>query len=149
MYSNGTSLTQQAQDVVRTLNWRRCDVITSNRRQFNVMTTSCAYRINRALFILMTNHFGQSPKNKTHGLEPLYCKCYDFYFRFNTMKTLIMSLLLVIFAQCDTKFVFFANIVPYLFTKLRRLYIRTVLKQITSSVNVNLHISDLNFRWSF
>ena len=61
------------------------------------------------------------------------------------MKTLIMSLLLVIFAQCDTKYVSFANTVPYLFTKLPCLYIRTVLKQITSSVNVNLHISDLNF----
>ena len=39
---NIKEITQRAQGVKKTLYWRRCDVITSHRRQSDVVSTSCA-----------------------------------------------------------------------------------------------------------
>ena len=39
---NIKEITQRAHGVKKTLYWRRCDVITSHRRQPDVVSTSCA-----------------------------------------------------------------------------------------------------------
>ena len=39
---NIKEITQPAHGVKKTLHWRQCDVITSHRRQSDVVSTSCA-----------------------------------------------------------------------------------------------------------